>query len=106
MKRVVLESPYAGDIEKNVTYARACVKDCLRRGESPVASHLLFTQPGILDDSKEKERVKRIDAGHIWIFVCDAMVVYEDLGISKGMEQGIALARMLGKPIEYRKIYG
>lgn len=26
---VLLESPYAGDIEANLTYARACMRDCL-----------------------------------------------------------------------------
>lgn len=31
MKRVILESPYAGDIERNVNYARLCIKDSLNR---------------------------------------------------------------------------
>lgn len=46
MRRVVLESPFAGDVERNVRYAKACIRDCLSRGEAPIASHLLFTQPG------------------------------------------------------------
>lgn len=46
MRRVIVESPYAGEVEANVTYARACVRDCVLRGEAPIASHLLFTQPG------------------------------------------------------------
>ena len=50
MKLVIIESPYAGDIEKNVAYARDCVRDSLMRGEAPYASHLLYTQPNILDD--------------------------------------------------------
>ena len=29
MKRIILESPYAGNIEKNVQYARECIKDSL-----------------------------------------------------------------------------
>jgi len=40
MKLVVIESPYAGDIEANVKYARECMSDCLKRGEAPIASHL------------------------------------------------------------------
>ena len=40
MKLVILESPYAGDVEANVEYARACVRDSLSRGEAPIASHL------------------------------------------------------------------
>ena len=51
MRLVIVESPYAGDIETNVKYARRCVKDSLMRGEAPIASHLLYTQEGILDDT-------------------------------------------------------
>ena len=50
LRRVILESPYAGDIERNVAYARAAMRDSLLRGEAPIASHLLYTQPGVLDD--------------------------------------------------------
>ena len=34
MRLVILESPYAGDIERNVAYARACLRDSLLRGEA------------------------------------------------------------------------
>ena len=50
MRLVIVESPYAGDIEANVAYARACLGDCLSRGEAPFACHLLYTQPGVLRD--------------------------------------------------------
>jgi hypothetical protein len=48
VRRVILESPYAGDIDANVAYARACVRDAVMRGDAPIATHLLLTQPGIL----------------------------------------------------------
>lgn len=51
MRRVILESPFAGHVESNIEYARACIRDSLLRGEAPLASHLLYTQPGILDGS-------------------------------------------------------
>lgn len=54
MIKVILESPYAGEIDRNIRYARACVRDSLLRGESPIASHLLYTQSGILDDDIEE----------------------------------------------------
>lgn len=106
MRKVVLESPFSGDIKRNVRYARACIKDCLGKNDAPIASHLLFTQPGIIDDNKFEHRMMGMAAGHVWISVCDAVVVYEDLGISKGMEVGIAVAKLFKKPIEFRKLDG
>jgi hypothetical protein len=104
MRKVVLESPYAGDIEANVNYARRCVCDSLARGEAPLASHLLYTQPDILDDTKPEHRALGINAGHEWIGMAEAMVVYEDRGISSGMRIGIAVAEALNIKIEYRRI--
>jgi hypothetical protein len=104
MRLVVLESPYAGDIKKNVAYARACVRDSLSRGEAPIASHLLYPQPGILRDEIPKERQWGIDAGLAWKSVASASVVYTDLGISVGMQYGIAAAEAAGIPVEYRKL--
>jgi hypothetical protein len=104
MRLVILESPYAGDIEANVTYARACVRDSLSRGEAPIASHLLYTQPGVLRDEVAEERQWGIDAGLAWKQVAHASVVYTDRGITKGMEYGIAAAEKAGIPVEYRNI--
>jgi hypothetical protein len=106
MRLVIIESPYAGDVEKNTKYARMCVHDALSRGEAPIASHLLYTQPGILDDDNPHERQWGIDAGLAWHAVAHASVVYQDLGISKGMQYGIAAARAAGVPVEFRTISG
>ena len=102
MKLVIIESPYAGDVEANVEYARKCVRDSLSRGEAPIASHLLYTQPGILDDLIPEERKWGIDAGLAWRHVSSGTVVYTDRGISKGMEYGIKAALAAGKTVEYR----
>jgi len=104
MRLVILESPFAGDVARNVEYARACVRDSLLRGEAPLASHLLYTQPGILNDEEPFERAHGISAGHAWIDHADAMVVYTDRGISYGMKAGISAAELRKLPIEYRKI--
>jgi hypothetical protein len=104
MRLVILESPYAGDVEANVEYARACVRDSLSRGEAPIASHLLYTQPGILRDEVPDERQWGIDAGLAWSGKAEATVVYTDRGISRGMEYGIANANASGRPIEYRTL--
>src|SRR4051794_14059649 len=106
MRLVIIESPYAGEIEANVEYARACVRDSLLRGEAPLASHLLYTQPGIMRDEVPEERQWGIDAGLAWRHVAEAHVVYTDRGISKGMEYGMAAARAAGKTIEFRSLKG
>lgn len=105
-RRVILESPFAGDVESNIEYARRCVRDSLGRGEAPIASHLLYTQPGILRDGHPLERQWGMDAGLAWLSVAEAAVVYTDHGISRGMEYGIAAARAAGVPVEMRSIDG
>jgi hypothetical protein len=102
MKRVIIESPYAGDVERNLEYGRACLRDSLMRGESPIASHMLYTQSGVLDDDNPTERILGIEAGLAWGEVSDGTVVYNDYGISIGMLYGINRAHALGKPVEFR----
>jgi hypothetical protein len=80
------------------------MRDSLLRGEAPLASHLLYTQDGILDDTKKSERDLGIEAGLLWGREAELTVVYEDLGISEGMKLGIARAEKDGRPVEYRKI--
>jgi hypothetical protein len=71
MKCVVLESPFSSNtiegIKENVAYAKRCVLDCLLRDEAPIASHLLFTRRGILNDKIEGERALGIEAGLVWL---------------------------------------
>jgi hypothetical protein len=104
MKLVILESPFAGDVVANIEYARAAVRDSLSRGEAPIASHLLYTQDGILDDDTPDERQWGIDAGLAWGAVAHATVAYTDRGMSRGMEYGIAVAREAGRDVEFRLI--
>lgn len=102
MRRVILESPYAGDVDANIAYAREALRDSLIRGEAPIASHLLYTQPGVLDDSDPIERQMGIEAGLSWGAEAEATVVYADLGISRGMSYGIRRAVDEGRAVEYR----
>jgi hypothetical protein len=102
VRLVILESPYAGDVEANLAYARACMADALRRGEAPMVSHALYTQPGVLDDTIPDERRLGIDAGLAWGRVAEATVVYADRGVSRGMREGVARARAEGRPVEVR----
>jgi hypothetical protein len=102
MKRVIMESPFSGDVAKNILYARACMLDCFRRGEAPFASHLLY--PQVLDDNVPVDRSLGMEAGFLWMQMADYVVVYQDNGISSGMRDGIARAEQYGKPVEYRKL--
>lgn len=104
MRRVILESPFAGDVEANIEYARKCVRDSLVRGEAPIASHLLYTQPGILRDEVADERAWGMAAGVQWMSVAEACVVYTDRGITGGMRAAIAHARAADVPIEFRSL--
>ncbi len=102
MDLVIIESPYAGDIEENTRYAIQCMRDCLQRGEAPFASHLLYTQ--CLDDSIPKERELGITAGLFWAKQATRTVVYTDRGISEGMKWGIMHASDSGRRIEFRTL--
>lgn len=101
-----MESPFRGrtpeEQERNVRYARACLRDCLLRGEAPLASHLLYAQDGVLRDEAEGERVLGMEAGWEWTRVAEAVVVYGDLGLSAGMKEGVKRALECGRVVESR----
>ncbi len=106
MKRVVIESPFAGNVELNLRYLRACMHECITNDEAPYASHALYTQPGVLDDNIPAERELGIVAGFKWRDVADLTVVYTDLGVTKGMQYGIDDANRKGRPVEMRTLKG
>ena len=98
MKLIIIESPFKGDRTRNNRYLRACIRDCLSRGESPYASHRMLTDA--LDDDIPEERMLGIEAGLAWrntvkpVFRNDGIVIayesvvhafYVDLGDSTGM---------------------
>lgn len=96
---VIVESPFSSD-EGNIAYAFRCVADSYYRGESPIASHLLYTQ--FLDDKDPVQRQLGIEAGLAWYRVADKCVVYLDRGVSSGMSTGIVRAIAHGVPVEER----
>ena len=85
MSLVVIESPYSGNVKRNVKYARRCMKMVINTGDAPIASHLLYTQEGILNDKKEEERLKGIECGITWANQADVVIFFLDYGMSKGM---------------------
>lgn len=89
MQTVTLESPYAATkkhtVEEHISYAQECVEALLREGLAPFASHLLYTQPGVLDDNSPKDRALGIEAGLTLAEKTDMRVFAVDYGMSRGM---------------------
>lgn len=97
---VIVESPFAGDMEANAGYARRACMDCLRRQEVPYASHLFF--PQILDEMKPEERELGLTAGYAMWRDAAKVVFYIDRGMSPGMERARVRASELGLGFECR----
>jgi len=116
---VIVESPFKTDTiilvngekfvaeeAENVLYARACLRDCLDRGEAPFASHLLYTQEGVLNDAVPEERRQGIEAGFEIAKRFDRRAFYVDRGFSSGMKWGLVNAWRLQQVCEVRMLGG
>lgn len=104
MEKVIIESPFAGELSLNIYYARLAIRHSLSLGESPIASHLLYTQHTILNDDISEERMWGINAGLEWKKVADKQIFYTDLGWSKGMLYAKDYAVKNSVKIEERRI--
>lgn len=106
MKRVpvVIESPLRGDIDRNLRYLRAAMRDSLLvHREAPFASVELYHR--VLNDQVEHERELGMNAGFLWALkTAQRAAVYEDLGVSDGMKRGIHIWSQAGIQIEFRKL--
>jgi hypothetical protein len=96
MKLVYICSPYAGNIEKNVRFARAACLYAAKHGCAPVAVHLLY--PQILDDAIPAQREIGIRMGLRVLTSCDELWICGER-ISHGMSCEIAEAERLGIPV-------
>lgn len=105
MLKVIVESPYMGNVKLNEMYGEFCLHDCLvNHNESPFASHLLYTRKYVLRDHIPEERKLGIKAGFYWRDVADKTVFYVDLGMTDGMKQGIDDCEEKGKPYSIRRL--
>lgn len=98
----IVESPFAGDVERNRGYALRCCADCLARGEVPYASHVFFTQ--FLQDLQPQERELGLTAGYAFWRGANKVAFYVDLGMSGGMERAKKRAVAIGMPWEERSL--
>ena len=108
MKKVIMESPYAGDedqIKINEIYGEFCMHDCLvNHNESPYASHLLYTRNNVLRDEVPEDRKLGIKAGFYWRDVAEETVFYIDLGQTPGMKLGVEDIWKKSKSYSERKL--
>lgn len=68
-KLVYIASPYSGDVERNVAFAKAACRYAMNQGVTPIASHLLY--PQMLDDGVPEERKLGTDMGLRILKVCE-----------------------------------
>lgn len=83
-------SPYRGDTERNIAYAKELTRKVLEYGYTPITPHLYLTQ--VLDDENPEERELGLRAGRELLKCCGYILVGSRYGISEGMQQEIMLA--------------
>lgn len=98
-KLVYIASPYAGDVEKNVEFAKSACRYAVAEGHTPIAVHLMY--PRFLNDEDPEERSKGLRMGLRVLLACDELWLCGD-HLSIGMQEEKEFAEKLGIPI--RKI--
>jgi hypothetical protein len=84
-------------MSKNRRYLRVLARHAIKIGFAPYASHGMI--PHWLSDDNEHERSLGIEIGLIWGKFARHVLVGVDLGISPGMQLGIARHREEGRQI-------
>lgn len=99
--RTIIESPFAGDVQRNRLYARLSMHIALiEHNESPLAFHTIYTQ--CLSDADPMHRKKGIHSSFPWYEVADKIIYMIDRGISTGMHDGFITAQEMGRDVEFR----
>ncbi|CAK7023542.1 MAG: hypothetical protein ENTB_05122 [Enterocloster aldenensis] len=93
---VYIASPYAGDIEKNVAFAKVACRYAAAQGCTPVAVHLMY--PQFLDDQVPKEREAGLRMGRRVLAACDEIWLCGER-MSAGMKAEETEAKRLDIPI-------
>lgn len=99
--KVIIETPYAGNIELNVEFTKACVRDSLiNHNENPQCLHLIY--PKIINDDEIGERNLGIDRSFAIHQKANRKVYYLDRGFTDGMKDGFLHSIASGIPVEFR----
>ena len=98
--RCIVESPFAGDIDRNVEYAAEAISSLVLGGKyAPMASHLLYTR--MLDDDNKDERMLGIDAGLNYGAKAEETIIFVDRGLSTGMKYGVINAEKANRKYSF-----
>lgn len=95
-KIVYIASPYAGDVEGNVEFAKAACRLAMAQGSTPVAAHLLY--PQMLDDTVPEQRELGVRLGLKLLEVCSELWLCGSR-ISSGMQEELKAAWKYGIPV-------
>jgi hypothetical protein len=99
-----LESPYKGNVARNIRYAQFAAREMMfRYGEAAFASHLFYTQ--FMDDEIPTERQLGVRSSIVWARAVRSIAVYADFGITDGMRAAIESARDSQHVIQFRNLY-
>lgn len=94
---VFICSPYAGNIEQNITRAQRYCRFAVSRNTIPLAPHLFF--PQFMDDDDKEERSLALFMGIVLLGKCSEIWVFGRT--SPGMTLEIERARSKGMKIRY-----
>ena len=103
MKLIYVASPYAGDVEKNVEYAKQACRTVMESGHACFSPHLLY--PSILDDAVPEERQAGIEMGLTLLHRCDELWTFGPVA-SSGKQAEIAEAERLHIPVRRMDMAG
>lgn len=95
-KLVYIASPYTGEVQKNVEFAKAACRYAMEQNCMPVAVHLLY--PQFLDDHAPIQREAGLRMGHRVLEACDELLLCGSR-ISTGMAMELKEAKKLGVPV-------
>lgn len=97
MKMIFVSSPYAGDVEKNIKFAKQACHYVITTGNAFLCPHLLY--PQVLDDVNPEERSLGMKMAKQLLSACDELWVFGDR-ISRGMFEEIEYARRYYIPLK------
>ena len=95
---VYICSPFAGDVDRNLTKARGYSRYAVSKNAIPIAPHLLF--PQFMEDSDKREREKALFMGLVLMSKCQEVWCFGSK-ISSGMAIELEKAKKRNMVIKY-----